>query len=179
MRAVFLPLLLSVLALPACEREKRQFQGQPSTPPQSASSTTEPRAENTLAAKLQASPVEDNAYSVSEGKRLFRRYNCNGCHGSGGGSMGPALMDDKWVYGHEAESIFASIVQGRPNGMPAFGGRIPENQVWQLAAYVRSMSGQLRKDVAPGRGDSMQSREPESARDREVPRRSSDPPPSK
>ena len=30
---------------------------------------------------------------------------------------------------------------GPPNGMPAFGGRIPDEQVWQIVAYVRSMSG--------------------------------------
>ncbi len=63
--------------------------------------------------------------------------------------MGAALMDDKWIYGHEPHAIYATIVEGRPNGMPAFGGRIPDDQVWQLVAYVRSMSGQLRKDVAP------------------------------
>ena len=39
--------------------------------------------------------------------------------------------------------------------MPSFGGRIPDDQVWQLVAYVRSMSGQLRKDVAPSRSDEL------------------------
>ena len=39
----------------------------------------------------------------------------------------------------------ATIVEGRPNGMPSFGGRIPDEQVWQLVAYVRSMSGQVRE----------------------------------
>jgi hypothetical protein len=56
-----------------------------------------------------------------------------------------------------AAQIFATIAQGRPNGMPSFGGHMTEDQVWQLVAYVRSMSGQLRKDVAPSRGDDLQS----------------------
>ena len=39
------------------------------------------------------------------------------------------------------------IVEGRPNGMPSFRGKIPDQQIWQLAAYVRAMSG----NVAQGR----------------------------
>jgi cytochrome c oxidase cbb3-type subunit 3 len=67
--------------------------------------------------------------------------------------------------------VAASILQGRPNGMPAFAGRIPEDQVWQLVAYVRSMSGQLQTDVAPGRSDSLNpGAEPESRRERLQPR---------
>jgi mono/diheme cytochrome c family protein len=27
-------------------------------------------------------------------------------------------MDDKWLYGSEPENIVASILEGRPNGMP-------------------------------------------------------------
>ena len=77
--------------------------------------------------------------------------------------MGPPLMDDKWIYGSDPEDIFETIVQGRPNGMPAFGNKIVSDQVWQIVAYVRSMSGLLRKDVAPGRSDDMQVRSQEQA----------------
>src|SRR5204862_1075855 len=84
---------------------------------------------------------EENAYALSEGQHLYDYFNCVGCHAHGGGGMGPALMDDKWIYGYNPGQIFASIVQGRPNGMPAFRDRIVDYQVWQLAAYVRSLSG--------------------------------------
>jgi cytochrome c oxidase cbb3-type subunit 3 len=113
---------------------------------------------------------EENAYAVSQGKRLFRWYNCNGCHANGGGGMGPPLMDDKWRYGAEPAQIVETILRGRPDGMPAFGGRIPEDQVWQIAAYVRSMSGQLRTDVAPSRSDSLSSGPPELRRDQLEPK---------
>ena len=83
-------------------------------------------------------------------------FNCAGCHANGGGGMGPPLMDAAWIYGGEPDSVYATIVQGRPNGMPAFGKRAQPRQAWQLAAYVRSMSGLLAKDVAPGRDDHMQ-----------------------
>jgi len=45
-------------------------------------------------------------------------------------------MDDEWIYGFEPVNIFATIVEGRPNGMPSFRNRIPDYQVWQLVAYV-------------------------------------------
>jgi cytochrome c oxidase cbb3-type subunit 3 len=110
---------------------------------------------------------EENAYALSEGKRLFNSYNCNGCHAQGGGGMGPPLLDDEWIYGGRPEQIFSTIVEGRPNGMPAFRGKLPDFQVWQLAAYVRSMSGQVPKDAAPTRPDHMSGKPPESTKQRE------------
>jgi cytochrome c oxidase cbb3-type subunit 3 len=49
-------------------------------------------------------------------------------------------MDDVWIYGGRLEQIHQTIVEGRPNGMPAWGGKLPDQQIWQIAAYVRSMS---------------------------------------
>jgi cytochrome c oxidase cbb3-type subunit 3 len=106
---------------------------------------------------------ENRAHDLSEGKRLYQAFNCYGCHAHGGGDMGPPLMDDKWIYGSQAEQVFNSIVAGRPNGMPAFGSKIPAYEVWQLAAYVRSMSGLASKDAAPGRDDDMKSSPPENS----------------
>ena len=72
--------------------------------------------------------------------------------------MGPALMDDTWLYGSEPAQVFASIAQGRPNGMPTFGDKIQEAQIWQLVAYVRSLSGLVNKQVEPARSDEMRDR---------------------
>jgi cytochrome c oxidase cbb3-type subunit 3 len=87
-----------------------------------------------------AAAYYENAEAVVTGKRLFGQYNCSGCHSNGGGGMGPSLMDDEWIYGGRLEQIHQTLVEGRPNGMPAWGGKIPDQQLWQLAAYVRSMS---------------------------------------
>ena len=46
--------------------------------------------------------------------------------------------------------------------MPSFGGHIPDEQVWQLAAYVRSMSGLVPKDAAPSRDDAIQAKPSEN-----------------
>ena len=97
--------------------------------------------------------AELNSYDVGQGKKLYSWFNCVGCHAMGGGDIGPPLMDDKWIYGAQPANIRASIVEGRPNGMPAFRGKIPEAQVWQLVAYIRSMSGQVPIYAAPGRSD--------------------------
>jgi cytochrome c oxidase cbb3-type subunit III len=92
-----------------------------------------------------------NADAVNTGRVLFGQFNCSGCHSNGGGGMAPALMDDEWIYGGRLEQIHNTIVEGRPNGMPAWGGKIPDQQIWQIAAYVRSMS--LPQTLAAQRGD--------------------------
>jgi cytochrome c oxidase cbb3-type subunit 3 len=95
----------------------------------------------------------NNPWAISEGKRLFSWYNCSGCHARGGGGMGPALMDDRWLYGDQSEQIFASIAGGRPNGMPAWGTRLSEAQIWQLVAFVRSLAGNVTKSAISPRAD--------------------------
>jgi cytochrome c oxidase cbb3-type subunit III len=176
--ALILAAVLCSLALVACEREARRFQAPPSPATGSgaaqmgslragpAASAPALAASAVAADAARKNPFEDNAWSVSQGKRLYRWYNCNGCHANGGGDKGPALMDAHWIYGGEPAQIVSTILEGRPNGMPSFAGRIPEDQVWQIAAYVRSMSGQLRTDVAPSRGDSLTPGPPEGRRDR-------------
>jgi cytochrome c oxidase cbb3-type subunit 3 len=121
------------------------------------------------------SPFQDNAYGISEGKRLFVNYNCAGCHAHGGGGMGPALMDDRWIYGSRPDNIFATIVEGRPNGMPSFRGKIVDTQIWQLVAYVQSMSGQSSLDSLPGRSDHLTPGTSENGRSAEVPRQTGAP----
>jgi cytochrome c oxidase cbb3-type subunit 3 len=145
-----------VLTLLSCEREERQFR---LTPPAAtrvhAATLSELHPGSQPPASATENPYEENAYTLSEGKRLYQWFNCVGCHAHGGGAIGPPLTDDLWIYGSNPENIFASIVEGRPNGMPSFRGKIPEDLVWQLAAYVRSLSGLVPKDAAPGRSDHM------------------------
>jgi cytochrome c oxidase cbb3-type subunit III len=168
--------VLATAALAGCYREKREFQSPPPSPTTDPVKTSPLRPGDREPLTPGAKPTPDrselerNAYAVNQGKRLFRAYNCSGCHGGGGGGgMGATLIDAGWRYGSAPASIYATIVEGRPNGMPAFGGHIPDEQVWQLVAYVRSLSGQLRKDVAPSRSDSLSGAPPENERDRARP----------
>jgi cytochrome c oxidase cbb3-type subunit 3 len=164
-----------LLAVAGCEREQRRFTtpagnttSDESTPRQGSLQPALPLQGGVKQAAEDRSPYDGNAYAVNQGKRLYRWFNCNGCHANGGGGMGPPLADAQWRYGSSPAQIFASITQGRPQGMPSFGGHIPDDQVWQIVAYVRSMSGQLRKDVAPSRADSLYPGPPENARPRET-----------
>jgi cytochrome c oxidase cbb3-type subunit III len=142
----------------ACGREERRLSEPSSTQAMSAISQSSLQPGVTTGAVRGDSKLEYNAFAISEGKRLYDWFNCSGCHAHGGGAIGPPLIDDKWIYGSEPANIFQTIVEGRPNGMPSFRGRIPDQQVWQLVAYVRAMGGDVRKDAAPGRSDHLYTR---------------------
>lgn len=88
----------------------------------------------------QNNPYGNDPIAIQDGRRLFDWYNCSGCHGGhGGGGMGPSLRDKVWLYGDRDDQIFDSIAEGRSNGMPSWGRKIPEDQIWQLVAYIKSM----------------------------------------
>jgi cytochrome c oxidase cbb3-type subunit 3 len=85
-------------------------------------------------------PYADDRAVLSEGRRLFNWYNCSGCHGDhAGGGMGPSLRDSLWYYGGDDAAIFASITEGRRHGMPAWGVKIPREQIWKLVTYIKSL----------------------------------------
>lgn len=85
-------------------------------------------------------PLAGDPVALQDGRRLFNWYNCSGCHGGhGGGGMGPSLRDPVWLYGDRDDQIFDSIAEGRSKGMPAWATRIPEHQIWELVAYIKSM----------------------------------------
>src|SRR5688500_550321 len=95
-------------------------------------------------------PLASDANSRAAGKQLYLWFNCAGCHGvEGGGAIGPPLRDADWIYGSEPANIFQSIAQGRPNGMPAYGGKIPDTEIWRLELYVRSLAEAGAKGRAP------------------------------
>lgn len=132
-----------LLLVASCETERRDMRDvppAPATPP--ATAMTPPPTPGPAAAPAETpNPYKGNLRAISEGKRLYHSFNCVGCHAAGGGAIGPALMDEKWIYGSEAANIHAAILDGRPNGMPSFRGKIEDDDAWKIAAYVRSMSG--------------------------------------
>ena len=87
-----------------------------------------------------AKKYENDPDAIAAGKGLYAAFNCNGCHAGGGGGFGPALSDDNWIYGGSLPNIVDTLYEGRPKGMPAWRGKIPDEQMWQIAAYVKSLS---------------------------------------
>ncbi|MCW8195836.1 c-type cytochrome [Proteobacteria bacterium 005FR1] len=93
-------------------------------------------------------PMEQNV--LTEGRRLFVWYNCYGCHGGrAGGGMGPSLRDETWLYGGKDQDIYNSIAEGRPHGMPAWGPKLPQEQIWKLTAYIQSLGTPLEPKKPP------------------------------
>jgi cytochrome c oxidase cbb3-type subunit 3 len=159
--------------LTGCEREQRRFRPTPPTASPEGAVTESPIQPGPPVRPVTVKNLyEENAYATSEGKRLYNQYNCSGCHFQGGGGIGPPLMDDEWIYGSEPENIFATIVEGRPNGMPSFRGRLSNYQIWQLVAYVRSLSGLTPKAARPGRDDALSGKDSEQRKKPERPKNS-------
>ena len=168
--------LIAAVLISGCRREERRFREMaPAATATSVASAVNLQPGPTYTVTRTHGPYDYNAYAISEGKTLFNQFNCTGCHSNGGGGMGPPLMDDKWIYGSDPASVFATIMEGRPNGMPSWRGRIPDYQVWRLVAYVRSMSGQASKDASSGRDDHMFTKESEQRLDELKPRQASTP----
>ena len=93
-------------------------------------------------------PYLKDAVALQEGHRLFAWYNCSGCHGvHGGGGMGPSLRDATWIYGNSDAQLLDTLIHGRSKGMPAWGNKIPEDQMWKLIAYIKSMNTSLEPDA--------------------------------
>ena len=151
-------LTVVALILTSCQREHRDIHPSPArlalfgdaapeSPMRPGGSTQPAQVTN---------PYNGSAYDISEGQRLYEWYNCSGCHSHGGGGIGPPLIKTEWIYGGEPENLFDTIVKGRPNGMPSWGGKIPEYQIWEIVAYVRSMNGQQPTSATASRSDIIQ-----------------------
>jgi cytochrome c oxidase cbb3-type subunit 3 len=149
---------LCIVALSACQRESRNVRPAPASTAvfDTAAFQSDLRPGGSKPATPVANPYQGNAYAISEGQRLYGWYNCTGCHFHGGGGIGPPLIKKDWTYGGEPANIFDTIVKGRPNGMPAWGGRIPEYQIWQIVAFVRSMNNEEPSAATPRRDDTIE-----------------------
>ena len=144
------------LVVAGCKDEKREFREMPPAgSPIGAVRESELQPGPTIVAESTKSPYGNNAYALAEGKRLYNQMNCSGCHFQGGGGIGPPLMDDEWIYGSDPSQIFTTIVEGRPNGMPSWKGKLSNQEVWQLVAYVRLLSGLEGTSVSSAREDHM------------------------
>jgi len=158
-------LLLCIVTLGGCEREERELRLDP--PVADALNKIALMPNRIAGAPPQVyfaldKPYENNAYNLSEGKRLYTWFGCKSCHGDGEGGIGPSFLDGWWLYGPEMVSIFASIRDGRPHGMPAFKDKMTTDQIWQLAGYVQTIGAYSAKTAAPSRSDEKQTRPAEN-----------------
>jgi cytochrome c oxidase cbb3-type subunit 3 len=85
-------------------------------------------------------PLSGNKQAAEDGGKLFGAFNCDGCHAGGAvGFVGPSMADGRWRYGGSDGEIYHSIFYGRPRGMPAWGGTLPQDAIWKLVTYLQSL----------------------------------------
>jgi cytochrome c peroxidase len=86
-------------------------------------------------------PFAGDPEATKEGRRLYQSYGCPGCHGlMGGGGMGKPILDDTWIFASDDETLY-KLIKGQIPGqtMPTTFATVPEEHVWKLLAYVRSL----------------------------------------
>jgi DMSO reductase family type II enzyme heme b subunit len=112
------------------------------------------------------SPVPFTKEAVAKGREIYRKMKCWECHGEegrGDGPSAPTLKDD-WGFsirvgnltqrrnfrgGDVVEDIYRAFTTGFDGTpMPSFADSLSEEERWQLASYVHSLSG----DRPPARG---------------------------
>ena len=93
---------------------------------------------------LSLSGGETDKAAAGRGAAVFAE-NCAACHGpSGEGNKefgAPRLNDAIWLYGGDKETILQTVTAARAGVMPAWGARLDETRVKQLAVYVHSLGG--------------------------------------
>ena len=140
----------TTLATQACTRDSNasEVRQAPSSPPGadlaarfvSHADRIQPGMVKPFAGMVLRNPHDGDAKAIATGAKLFVSYNCVDCHGAdGSGAMGPSLADGRWHFGGGNAEVFESIYQGRPEGMPAWGSLLNDDQIWMLVSYVRSL----------------------------------------
>jgi mono/diheme cytochrome c family protein len=84
-------------------------------------------------------PVRAQTEPADTGEKIFMQNNCFVCHGQQGfGGIGPAFRNDPFLL--LTEFVACQILLGR-GAMPAFGGKLDDNQIAAVASYVRNSWG--------------------------------------
>ncbi|GJQ60449.1 MAG: hypothetical protein D8M57_14305 [Candidatus Scalindua sp. AMX11] len=81
--------------------------------------------------------------TLAAGKEIYDDK-CDLCHGDAAeGLIGPNLIDDWWLHGKGTISDIAHTIRYgvAEKGMASWEGRIPEECIFQVAAYIKSLKG--------------------------------------
>lgn len=93
---------------------------------------------------LQISGQEHDATLAAAGATVFAE-NCVACHGpeaKGDRTLGaPNLTDAIWLYGGDRDTLTQTVTFARFGVMPAWAGRLTEDQIRAVATYVHSLGG--------------------------------------
>jgi mono/diheme cytochrome c family protein len=93
------------------------------------------------AAVKKLNPFTGKPEAVQQGRTLWLQYGCSGCHGvMGGGGMAMPVSDDTWKFGSDDETLY-KLIKGRIDAqtMPKIYDAMPDDELWKIIAYVRSV----------------------------------------
>ena len=89
-------------------------------------------------------PFTGNASAIAEGKKNFEGVCAGYCHvteSSTRPGQCPSLFDCEWKSGAKDADIFRVMSDGVPKTqMIGFKGRLPDETLWKIIAYLRSAS---------------------------------------
>jgi cytochrome c oxidase cbb3-type subunit 3 len=89
--------------------------------------------------KKNKNPAFRDPAAIAAGSKLFTN-SCAGCHGPrGDGGRGPNLRNRGAWHSLEEEDLFQTIQKGIP-GTDMPGTNLPDDQIWQVAAFVKALS---------------------------------------
>ncbi|MEQ8396768.1 MAG: cytochrome-c oxidase, cbb3-type subunit III [Marinovum algicola] len=90
------------------------------------------------------SGLDHDGTAMETGTRVYME-NCSACHGDNGlgnTDLGaPNLADALWLYGSSHQELVSQINNPKHGAMPAWGERLGDALVKQLAVYVHGLGG--------------------------------------
>jgi mxaJ protein len=108
-------------------------------PPSPAPAPAGAQAANS--ADAMTNPFKDNPDAPKEGRALYFKNGCSGCHGGGGGGgMAPSVIDENWKFGSKDDMVFKLITgQITEQTMPKVYSDLPADDVWKMISFIRSV----------------------------------------
>ena len=94
------------------------------------------------AAPSPAAAYRDDPEAVARGRGLFRAVCTGYCHSTRPADrVAPDLFDCVWEHGSSDLDIHRVVLEGVPDTqMQAFGGKLPDDEVWKIIAFLRIQS---------------------------------------
>ena len=110
-----------------------------------------------------ANPLGDSPHAIARGNQIFLD-NCTACHGNEGHGVpdvAPNLLDDVFlgVKGDVPDGAYFALISGgsdakaaigrkglESGGMQAYGGQIPNDDIWAVISWIRAQQAHERKE---------------------------------
>lgn len=98
-------------------------------------------------------PFDGNPDAIQAGMGLFRSR-CADCHGMDARGVRAPDLTQVWASGRTDAGLFRTVRRGvAGTEMPAIGVRAPDDEVWKILAYLRTIASPTPTDVVAGNAE--------------------------